>query len=57
MMHLYTIEYHAIISFDVTGKVSRWEFDMKYNSVLEANSLLIDEDIDILIHLLLHKEQ
>lgn len=45
------------ISFDVTGKVSRWEFDMKYNSVLEANSLLIDEDIDISIHLLLHKEQ
>lgn len=45
------------ISFEVTGKVSRWEFDMKYNSVLEANSLLIDEDIDISIQLLLNKEQ
>ncbi|AIM37318.1 YceI family protein [Sphingobacterium sp. SG20118] len=45
------------ISFEVTGKVSRWEFDMKYNSVLEANSLLIDEDIDISIHLLLSKQQ
>ncbi|UIR57576.1 YceI family protein [Sphingobacterium sp. SRCM116780] len=45
------------ISFEVTGKVSRWEFDMKYNSVLEANSLLIDEDIDITINLLLGKEQ
>jgi polyisoprenoid-binding protein YceI len=44
------------ISFEVTGKVSRWEFDMKYNSVLEANSLLIDEDIDITINLLLNKQ-
>jgi polyisoprenoid-binding protein YceI len=33
------------IGFEVTGRISRWEFGLTYNAVMEAGGLILGEDV------------
>jgi len=33
------------IGFEVTGSISRWEFGLTYNAVMEAGGLILGEDV------------
>lgn len=35
------------IGFEVRGSISRWEFGLTYNAVLEAGGLLLGEDVQL----------
>ena len=35
------------MGFEVKGNISRWEFGLTYNALLEAGGLLLGEDVQI----------